>query len=961
MRTVQSFQKAKPPIHSFKQRTALEAAVRCGMESLESRRLLTAGQLDPTFGNGGVVRDVSLPVASDVVVQPDGKVVEAAQFFGHISVARFNADGSPDKSFGYFGRLTSDVGGVTKVADIALQSDGKIVVAGTVNGNSVNDDFLVTRYNANGSLDTTFNRTGMVTTDFGFNDEASALAVAANGQIVVVGNAVGSVGPTPTNLALARYNPDGTLDATFGNHGEVLNAAGGRLSYDIHDVAVSTDNKVVVVGVVVGQSGGFFLVQRFNANGVADSTNFAAPPHVARPPGEYNAVAIQSDGKIVAAGDAQAATNSGDVNAVLVRYNTDGTLDTAFGNGGEVDPANGPSLLPAAFSDMVLQPDGKIVAGGRFRSPGLQNSYLSRYRTDGTPDPTFTSVTDGTGVIEQFVAIAEGPGNTIVASGVGGTQLSLFRYSGDGVIVVSGAAIGGTVYNDANGNGLRDPGEAPIAGRQVYLDLNGIGVFATGDPISTTDANGAYAFTNLNPKNYLVRLVPQSGLVISMPLYGGKYFVQLGQNQVVTGDDFGTQAIGAPNFPLPGGQLLVAGSAPMGLFTLTRYNADGSTDVAFGKLGVVTLPGGVGASPINSLGQPNGQIVVTYAADIVTLSPIGAIVSIVPTVAVGGSIGGTVYDDANVNGVRDPGEAGVAGRQVYLDLNGIGVFAGGDPITTTDANGTYSFGNLPAANYLVRLVPQAGKVITAPLFGGKFFVILGKNQAVTGDDFGTETVTGVTTTQPDGKLLVGGVYTKNQTPFGSVSRFNVDGSTDTTFGGHPFFAGSSPPGTAVIDSVGINGHVTQFFIRPDGSILLAVYTSSAGSSHNVSTSGTLELLSQSGQLGNLGPLIVSVSNGTNDQLSLDRVALTPDNKILAAGTQKLFGGFGPATLQVRRFNFDRTLDLTFGGTGIVTIAGYGEPDSVAGLADGRVVLTFGQTTLRLTSTGAIDTSPVPAT
>ncbi len=953
MRTAQSFQKAKSPIHSFTQRTALEAAVRCGMESLESRRLLTAGQLDPTFGNGGVVRDVSLPVASAVVVQPDGKVVEAAQFFGHISIARFNADGSPDKSFGYFGRLTSDVGGVTKVADIALQSDGKIVVAGSVSGNSMNDDFLVTRYNANGSLDTTFNRTGVVTTDFGFNDEASALAIAANGKIVVAGNAVGN-GAGPTNLALARYNADGTLDVTFGIQVQIVDSQDGNLNID--DVAVGPTNNVVVVGSSSGHSGGFFFIGQFGVPGI---TTFSTPPNFVRPPAEYNAVAVQSDGKIIAAGYAKP-SNSNVVQAVLVRYNTDGSLDTTFGTNGETDRALGSNLGPV---DALLQPDGKIVVSGSFDALTPQSSSLVRYQTNGTLDPTFGSNGSVVGGPPANL-IAEGPGNTIVATGGPASQLTLTRYTGDGTVVATGASIRGTVYNDANGNGLRDPGEAPVTGRQVYLDLNGIGVFAAGDPISTTDANGAYAFVNLAPKNYLVRLVPQSGLVISMPLYGGKYFVPLGQNQVVTGDDFGTQAIGAPNFPLPDGQLLVAGSAPMGLFTLTRYNADGSTDVAFGKLGVVTLPGGVGASPVNALGQPNGQIIITYAANIVTLSPTGAIVSIVPTVAVGGSIGGTVYDDANVNGVRDPGEAGVAGRQVYLDLNGIGVFAGGDPITTTDANGTYSFGNLPAANYLVRLVPQAGKVITAPLFGGKFFVILGKNQAVTGDDFGTETVIGVTATQPDGKLLVAGQFfdVQAKTNYASVSRFNPDGSPDITF----TTDSGSPPGTSVIAGTGSFSRVTRITPRADGSTLLQITTRTGVGSRNTGSMTSLEVLSSTGQIGTFSAIIALTGSGMNDQLLLDHVAITPDNKILAAGTKMIFGGvfgtgFGPATLNVYRYNADLTLDLSFGGTGQVTIAGYGEPDSVAGLADGRVVLTFGQTTLRLTSTGAIDTTPVPTT
>ena len=787
----------------------------------------------------------------------------------------------------------------------------------------------------------------MVTADFGPDDETVALALGTNGQIVVAGDVRNGSGPT--SLALVRYNSDGTLDITFGVQGRFLGNT-GSLSYNVDDVAVGPNNKVVTVGSLSGHQGGFFFIQS------TDGTTFSAPPNFSLPPGEYNAVSFQSDGKIIAAGYGRFSA-SGVTQAVLVRYNTDGTVDTTFGNGGETVRALGSNLGPV---DMLLQPDGKIVVSGSFDAATPQHTSLVRYQTNGTPDPTFgiNGSVDGD---QPAVLIAEGPGNTIVATGGPVSQLTLTRYTGDGAIVTSGATIRGTVYNDANGNGVRDNGEAPVAGRQVYLDLNGIGVFANGDPVSTTDANGAYSFTNLTPKNYLVRLVPQSGLVVTMPLYGGKYFVQLGQNQVVSGDDFGTQAVGAPNFPLPGGQLLVAGTAPLSQFTLTRYNADGSTDVSFGKFGIVTLPGGVGASPVNAVGQPNGQIIVTYAANIVTLGPTGAILSVVPTAATGGSISGTVYNDTNVNGVRDPAEAGVAGRQVYLDLNGIGVFASGDPITTTDANGAYSFGNLPAANYLVRLVPQAGKVITAPLFGGKYFVILGKNQAIAGDDFGTETVTGISATQSDGKLLVAGQFVNPyQTPFASVSRFNVDGATDTTFGGDRFYDGSVLPGTAVIDGDGLGGSVTQFYLPADGSILVQVHTLfGLGSSHNVSDVRSLQLLSRAGHLSNVKAVVgtTELSRPANHFLQ-DRVALTPDNKILAAGTKTVYGGpfgsgFGPAMLYVSRFNADLTPDLTFGGTGSVTIAGYGEPDSVTGLADGRVALYYGDTLLVLTSTGAL--------
>ena len=919
MRSTQSFRNSKIQSSLASRRAAINAAaMRCGMESLEARRLLSAGQLDPTFGNGGIVTDNTLPGASAVVVQSDGKVVEASQFLGHISVARFNADGSPDKSFGYFGRLTSDVAGVTKVADLALQSDGKIVIAFS----EANGDFLLTRYNPNGSLDTTFNHTGVVTTDFGADEEATALTLTANGQIVAAGNSTISGRPF-SQLALARYNPDGTLDATFGNNGEVLSGDVGH-SYEISDVAVGPDQKVVVVGVLVGRfgMGESFLVLRFNPNGSADGTTFDLPPRVSQPPLGYNAVAIQSDGKIVAAGEP---------NAPLVRYNTNGTLDGSFGNAGEIDTVVGPNVSPVAFRDVLLQPDGKIVAAGSFSTPEPHNFFLARYQTNGTPDPTFG--TNGSVVGDQLARIAMGPGGTIVAVGGSVSQLELARYTGDSTVVNTGASISGTVYNDANGNGVRDNGEAPIAGRKVYLDLYGIGVFATGDPIAATDANGAYSFTNLPSKNYLVRLVPQNGLVITMPLFGGKYFVQLGLNQAVTGDDFGTQAAGSPNFPLPGGQLLVAGSAPGGLFTLTRYNADGSTDVSFGHFGVVTLPGGVGGMPTNAQVQPNGQIVVNYAADLVTLSATGAILSIVPTASVGGSISGSVYNDANDNGVKDPTETAVAGRQVYLDIPGIGVYVAGDPVALTDAGGAYSFGGLAAGNYLVRLVPVAGQVISAPLFGGKFFVQLGANQHITGDDFGTLAAHSPNLTLPDGKLLVANPFDTSYT----LTRYNPDGSTDTTFGTlGTLKLGASPA-----------GGITQLLLRPDGNVVVSL----AGFTPQSATYSLL-LLDPSGAV--LHDVVINFQfEGQQGNDTIEGVAIAPDNKTIVA-----YQHDDPAPTHykfVRRYNADFTLDTSFGtnGQAIVTGAPIVPLTSVTPLASGQIVLNYGGTVLTLSSIGAV--------
>jgi uncharacterized delta-60 repeat protein len=442
------------------------------------------------------------------------------------------------------------------------------------------------------------------------------------------------------------------------------------------------------------------------------------------------------------------------------------------------------------------------------------------------------------------------------------------------------ASIAGTVYNDANGNHLRDAAEVGAAGMKVYLDLNGIDTLVAGDPVATTDATGHYSFTNLAAGNYLVRPVPVAGTVTTTPIWGGKYFVQLTANQNVAGDDFGVQSAGSPNFVV-GGQLLIAGSSN-GVATLSRYNADGSADVPFGTLGLLTLPSAVTGQPTTATSQ-GGNLVVTYPSLTVTISPnstvttsptVGGpalinapsglgIVALSPTAVqinftdnstnedhfvierstaptgpfasvgqtnpgsgpstgttgftdntaqpsttyyyrvyaaagsstsaiagpmsittpaittgTGPGVSGTVYLDSNGNHQRDAGETGVAGVQVYLDLQGIDSFVAGDPVSTTDASGAYSFTGLASGNYLVRLVPQARQVTTSPIWGGKYFLQYSANQNVTGEDFGVQSLPGTSYLTINNQTLVLGTANGQAT----VTRYNADESLDISFG-----------------------------------------------------------------------------------------------------------------------------------------------------------------------------------
>ena len=337
-------------------------------------RYNTDGTLDATFGTGGKVTTAvgtSNDAASALGIQSDGKIVAAGSAaYQSISttydcaLVRYNTDGTLDTSFGTGGKVIDDPMGFSYVASaLRIQSDGKIVVAGPRNDSSV--VFALVRYNTDGSLDTTFDTDGRVLTDIVPNnsDKPTDLRIQSDGKIVVAGY---SYYQDTSDFALVRYNTDGTLDTSFGTGGKVTTDIGsGYASYDVANaLGIQSDGKIVAAG---GSSSNFALV-RYNTDGTLD-TSFGTGGKVTTAVGTSNdaayALSIQSDGKIVAAGSSYNGSNN---DFTIVRYNTDGTLDTSFGTGGEVITAIGSDDdYPYALS---IQPDGKIVAAGRDDSGG---------------------------------------------------------------------------------------------------------------------------------------------------------------------------------------------------------------------------------------------------------------------------------------------------------------------------------------------------------------------------------------------------------------------------------------------------------------------------------------------------------------------------------------------------------------------------------------------------------------
>jgi uncharacterized delta-60 repeat protein len=203
------------------------------------------GSLDNTFNSTGVVTS-TIGQAYALAIQSDGKIVVAGWSGSHILVARYTSTGTLDTTFNQTGVVTAAIGSSSSGNSIALQSDGKIVVAGGAEGY-----FVVVRYTITGGLDSTFNQTGVVTTDISpNNDEASSVAIQPDGKIVVGGvnnDWSHTIGVPKTDLVVARYTDDGRLDSTF-NHTGIVTTSLSNGADKTYSLALQEDGKIVVGG-----------------------------------------------------------------------------------------------------------------------------------------------------------------------------------------------------------------------------------------------------------------------------------------------------------------------------------------------------------------------------------------------------------------------------------------------------------------------------------------------------------------------------------------------------------------------------------------------------------------------------------------------------------------------------------------------------------------------------------------
>jgi|SRR5215213_3975134 len=411
--------------------------------------------LDTSFGSGGrVTTDFgvlsSVDEARAIVLQSDGKIVVAGYAdrntnSANFALARYQPSGATDPSFGIAGKVVTDFTGLRDEAHaIALQPDGKIIVGGFANGDSdiFSGDFALVRYETNGGLDPSFGNGGKVTTDFnGRFDQINAVALQTDGKIVVAGAAT-SATSTQWLFALARYDSSGSLDPTFGSGGKVTTGF-APFSDEANAVALQNDGKIVVAGTAdVRNNFSFpasnFALARYDTTGNLDSafgsggqliTDFAGGVDQA------HTLVLQSDGKIVLGGKTTFLSGERGFRFALARYDTSGSLDSTFGNGGRVS-TDVFGDENHAF-DMLLQSDGKIILTGAVVQNLQLDFALTRYDNTGNPDNSFGTsgiiTTDFSGTHDEAFATAQQEDGKIVVVGAaeeanGGRNFALARY-----------------------------------------------------------------------------------------------------------------------------------------------------------------------------------------------------------------------------------------------------------------------------------------------------------------------------------------------------------------------------------------------------------------------------------------------------------------------------------------------------------------------------------------------------
>ncbi|PYS89242.1 MAG: hypothetical protein DMF62_07780 [Acidobacteria bacterium] len=787
-----------------------------GLLAAGTRLFSVSTVFDQNFAYGVGYRIDSFSSKYDVcrasVVQPDGKIVlvgEVAEI--RFGIMRLNVDGSPDLSFNSTGRAFTQTGplSIGEATAVSLQTDGKIVVAGGANGHLV-----VARFNSNGSLDTGFDGIGYVES-FGIGGgpvEDYAMAIQSDGKIIAGGTTLSGLG----DFGVVRFNSNGTPDNSFNGTGQVITSI-GTSSDDLKSITIQNDGKIIAGGTTFENDTVYYsaVLVRYNTNGSLDTTFNGTGISINRIDGaswdvfSRSQVKVQSNGGIVFAGGV---ASSPWYKMAILRLNSNGTLDTSFNSTGKLVMSFG--SFDSGLNALALQSDGKLVAAGWSdgnESGGVEYSLaiLLRLNTNGTLDSSFhgngiTTVKDGLGSFANSVSIQ--PNGKILVAGSsfndvhGDNDFGVFRFEVNGSLDPS-------LDHDAKLS--IDVSSYGSQGQAVRMQPDGK-IVAAGSTF-----NMATGSLNSVSNDFAVSRLNSDGSMDSS--FRGNS--ALNQGKVST--DFSGGDDAAYGLAIQSdSKIVVAGSASNGSnldFALVRYNIDGSLDSTFNGNGKVL-------TSVRSSTDIAYSVVIQSDGKIVT----GGV-----------SFGGAHYDFAfaryNADGTVDS----------TFGVNGIDIV----PVTAA----------------------------------------------------GVESVLALTT-QPDGKIVAAGTAKNGTNDDFTVVRLNPNGTLDNTFNGN---------GKIVTPVLSGDDQGLAVGLQSDGKIVVAGGTFN-GSDYDYAivrynTNGTLDTT-----LNGTGIVTTPVRFGNDFANS---VVIQLDGRIIASGTSDTGTGFDFSAV---RYNADGTLDPSFNDTGKAT-------------------------------------------
>lgn len=603
------------------------------------------GSLDNSFsGDGRQVSDLTQTynVAFALAIQPNGRILTAGVSGDHYAVARYKQDGSADSSFNGNGERVIPIGDVSQARTLVVQPDGKLIVAGVSKTTLRQDDLTTLRLHPDGSTDSSFSDDGIQTTDFGNTvDLLQSVALQPDGKIVVAGTtSVHDYGDV-IDIVVVRYNADGSFDHSFSEDGYLIRSI-DEFSDHANSVIIQTDSKILIAGNT--NLRGSYLVIRYQSDGTPDNsfgldglmTSFWPVSWA-----YFNAIAVQKDGKITAGGNKFAVTADGvGAQPFIARYKSNGELDSSFGSMGTRELA-----FPAGYEKMVIQSDGKYLIGGSYSALPARLFALARYNPDGSIDSSFSDdglILDSIGTSNYLSSLAVQPDGKIVVSGTGYPAFSddsyffIARYNTDGSRDNSFSGDGAVTINVnswidvAYAMVIRPDGKVVVIGNSGMYPANVLIVQLNqdGSPDPAFGNQGIVLFPQgMDNAVHTAVLQPDGRLVLGVVVKAneGGDLMLMRLNIDGTPDssfsDDGEQIIDfeesyeTANVLIiqPTGKIIGGGYASGPDLLLFRLNEDGSLDSSFSDDGYLIQDFGYGSDLINALALDGNRV---YAAGV---------------------------------------------------------------------------------------------------------------------------------------------------------------------------------------------------------------------------------------------------------------------------------------------------------------------------------------------------------